>query len=87
MSSKTNTCWYELSWSSFYAFAVSVNNFNGSCNTIDNLFAWVCVSNKVKNMYVKVFNLMPGINETRFLVQHESCEFKCELNESVGSSM
>ena len=30
---------------------------------------------------------MPGINETRFLVQHESCEFKRELNESVGSSM
>ena len=30
---------------------------------------------------------MPRINETRFLVQHVLCEFKCELNESVGSSM
>ena len=38
-------------------------------------------------MYVKVLNLMPEINETRFLVQHKSCEFNCELNESVGSSM
>ena len=38
-------------------------------------------------MYVKVLNLMPEINETRFLVQHELCEFNCELNESVGSSM
>ena len=87
MPSKTNTCWYKLSWRSFYALTVSVNKFSGSCNTIDNPFAWVCVSNKVKTMYVKVLNLMPEINETRFLVQHESCEFNCELNESVGSSM
>ena len=25
-------------------------------------------------MKVKVLNLMPGVNEARFLVQHESCE-------------
>ena len=29
-----------------------------------------------------VFNLMSGINEKRFLVQHGSCENKCGLNES-----
>ena len=23
---------------------------------------------------------MLGVNETRFLVQHESCEYKCRLN-------
>ena len=31
-------------------------------------------------MNVKVFNLILGVNETRFLVQHESCEGKCGLN-------
>ena len=45
-----------------------------------------CVPNKVKNMNVKVFNLMSGVSETRFLVQHESCECKCGLNESVCNS-
>ena len=33
----------------------------------------ICVPNKVKNMNIKVFNLMSEANETKFLVQHESC--------------
>ena len=37
-------------------------------------------------MNVKVFVLMSGVNETRFFIQHESCECKCELNESVCNS-
>ena len=26
---------------------------------------------------------MSGVNGTRFLVQHQSCEWKCRLNESI----
>ena len=29
---------------------------------------------------------MLGVNETRFLVQHESCKCKCKLNEIVCNS-
>ena len=29
---------------------------------------------------------MSGVNETRFLTQHESCECKCGLNEIVCNS-
>ena len=29
---------------------------------------------------------MSSVNETRFLVQHESCEWKCRLNESLCKS-
>ena len=36
-----------------------------------NRYARVCVPHKVKNMNVKVFSLMPKVNKTRFLVQHE----------------
>ena len=32
-------------------------------------------------MKAKVFNLIPKANETRYLVQHESCKCKCGLNE------
>ena len=49
----------------FYPFTVSVNKCGESCTNIDDLYARVCVSNKVKNMNVKVFNLMLGVNETR----------------------
>ena len=57
----------------FYPFTVSVNNYGGTYNTIDVAYTRVCVPNKVKNMNVKVFNLMPGVNETIFLFQYELC--------------
>ena len=41
---------------------------------------------KLKNMNVKVFNLMSGANETRFLVKCESCEYMCGLVENVCNS-
>ena len=66
----------------FYPFTGSVNKYGGSCNNIDDPYARACVPNKVKNMNVIVFNLMSGINETKYLVQHESCEYECRLNES-----
>ena len=37
-------------------------------------------------MNVNVFNLISGINEARFLVQHASCECKCGLNEKLCNS-
>ena len=38
------------------------------------------VPGKVKDLNLKVFNLKSRVNETRFLVQHESCECKYRLN-------
>ena len=35
-------------------------------------------------MNLKLFDLMPRVSETRFLVQHESCKCKCVLNKSVS---
>ena len=55
-------------------------------STIDDPYALVCIPNKVKDMNVKAFNSMMGVNETKFLVQRESCECKCGLNESVCNS-
>ena len=70
----------------FYLFTVSVGKWGESCNTNDDPYVRVCVRKKATNMNVKVFYLMSGVNETRFLVQHESCECKCGLNESVCNS-
>ena len=58
----------------------------GSCDTVDDLNARVCVPNKVINMNVKILSLISVVNEARFLVQHESCEYRCGLNKSVCNS-
>ena len=70
----------------FYRLTVNVNKCGGSSSTTDDPYARICVPNKVKNMHVNVFNLMSVVNETKFFVQHESCECICRLNESVCNS-
>ena len=42
----------------------------GACNTNDEPYAQIFVPNKVKNVNLKVFNLMSKLSETRFLVQY-----------------
>ena len=41
----------------FYSFSVSVNKCGPRCNTSDDSYFQVCVSDKVKSMNVKVLNL------------------------------
>ena len=55
----------------------------GSFNSIDDPYARIHVPNRVNNVNVKVFNLMSGLNETKFLDQHESCKCKSRLNDSM----
>ena len=56
-------------WALFYPFTVCVNKCGGSWKTINDPYRWVCVPHKVqKKMNVKVFNLMLGVNDTKFLV-------------------
>ena len=50
----------------FYQFLIGVNKCGGIFNTVDDLYARARVLNKVKNMNVKVFNLMSGLNKTKF---------------------
>ena len=47
----------------FRLLPVSFNKFGGSCKTINDPYARVCVPNKLRPMYVKVFNLMPRIRD------------------------
>ena len=55
----------------YYLFTASVDKCGGNCNTVNDPYAGICAPNKVKNMNVKVFNLMTEVYETRFLAQHE----------------
>ena len=42
----------------FYPFSVKVNRCSGNCNNINDPYAKIFVPNIVKNLTVKVFNLM-----------------------------
>ena len=51
----------------FNPYSIKVNKFSGSCNNINDLYAKLCLPNVVKNINVKVFNLMSSTNETRHI--------------------
>ena len=69
----------------FYPYSIKITKCKGSCNTINNPYAKICVPNKIKNANVKVFNLMSRTNETKHIEWHETCKCKCRLDASVGN--
>ena len=67
----------------FYPFSIKTNKCSGSCNNINNPYAKICVPDVIKDLNVKVFNLMSRTNETRHIKWHETCKCKCRLDASV----
>ena len=49
----------------FYPFSIKTSKCGGSCNNINDPYAKKCVPDVVKNLNIKVFNLMSRTNETR----------------------
>ena len=48
----------------FYPFSIKINKCSGNCNNINNPYAKICVPDTVKDLNVRVFNLMSRNNET-----------------------
>ena len=67
----------------FCPFSVKINRCNGNCNNINEPYAKICVSDTVKNLNVKVFNLMTLNDETKSIKWHETCKCICRLNEII----
>ena len=42
----------------FFTFNIKINKCSGSCKNINNPHAKLCVTDIVKNLYARVFNLM-----------------------------
>ena len=68
---------------SFYPYNVQVNKCNGSCNTLDDPMARICVPNVIKNVNIKVYNFLIRLNEIFMVLWHEICKCICLLNSSV----
>ena len=67
----------------FYPFSIKINKCSGNCNNINNPYANICVPDVIKDLNVKLFNLMSRTNETRFIKWHEKCMCKCRLDPIV----
>ena len=67
----------------FYPYNTKINRCKGSCNTINDPYAKICVPDQIKDTNVKVFNLMSRTNETRHIKWHKTCKCKCRLDASI----
>ena len=63
-----------------YSYNITINKCKGSCNTINDPYAKLCVADAIENINVKEFNLMSIINETRHIEWHKPCKCKCRLD-------
>ena len=64
----------------FYPFSIKTSKCSGTYNNINDPYARICVSDVMKDLNVKVFNLMLRITETRHIKCHETCKCKCRLD-------
>ena len=62
----------------FYRYNALVNKCSGSCDTLDNPMAKLCVSNVIKRVNMQVYNFMMRLNENRNVLWHESCKCVCK---------
>ena len=71
----------------FYQYIVKISKYSGSCNNINDPYAKICIPDVVKNMNIKVFNLMSRTNKTRYIKIHETCKCKCRCKRHCAKSV
>ena len=57
----------------FYPFSIKTSKCSGSCNNINDPYAKIFVPNVIKDLNVKVFNLISRTNERRQIKWYETC--------------
>ena len=67
----------------FYPFSIKTSKCSDSCNNTNDLYAKLCVPDIVKNINIKVFDLMSKTNKTKHVKWHETCKCECRLGASV----
>ena len=64
----------------FTAIYLQLDRCVGSCNTVKDLSDEVCPPNKTDDLNVNVSNMITGINESKTLTKHISCECRCHFD-------
>ena len=63
----------------YYPFIIILESCDGSCNTVEDPFR-IYVPNKKKDVNLKVFNKIKGINDSKTLANYISCEYTHEFD-------
>ena len=64
----------------YFLFSIKLHRWVGSCNTLNDLSNKACVLNKTEDLNLSMFNMITGINESKTLTKHISCECKCKFD-------
>ena len=51
----------------FHPYSITVSKCSGSCNNINNPYSKLCFPDVIKDMNIKVCNLMSRTNERRYV--------------------
>ena len=64
----------------YHPFAVDLDRYARSCHTLNDLPNKVCIPNKTEDLNLSVVNMITGINASKILTKHISCECKCKFD-------
>ena len=65
----------------YYPFAVTLDGCVRSCKTLKDLSSKLYVPNETEDLNLSMFNMITGMNESKTLKKHISCECKCKFDE------
>ena len=60
----------------YYPFALTLDRCVRGCNTLNDSSNKACISNKTGDLNLSSFSIITGINESKTLTKHTSCECK-----------
>ena len=63
-----------------YSFVDKLDRCAGICITLNDWSNKVFVPNKTEDINLSMFNMITGINESKTLTKHISCECKCRFD-------
>ena len=70
----------------YYPLAVKLDRCVGSCNTLNVSSNKACVPNKTEDLNLSMLSMITGINESKTLTKHISCECKCRFDKKKCNS-
>ena len=70
----------------FYPFSIKASKCSGNCNNINDPYTKICVPDVVKDLNVKVLNLMSRTNEARHIKWQKTRRCICRLDAIVSSN-
>ena len=62
---------------------ISLDKYNGSCNVLSPK---IWFPKKLKDINIKVFNMIANKNEAKTMAKHISCDCKCKFNNTSCNS-